>query len=137
MLYKDISVSIVRKADTINPRHSESSILTRKNGDLLLVWQRFEKSVHGTGDQAPSTIPMISSADGGDTWREEGVLVEQPDDCVNVYSPNLMRYRWYRGRPLLSHRPNNRRRMGSGRNEFARTCIKERAGNANTDSGGA
>lgn len=91
VLYKDISVSIVRKADTMHPRHSEASILTRKNGDLLLVWQRFEKSVHGSGDQAPSTIPMISSADGGDTWREEGVLVEQQDDCVNVYSPNLIR----------------------------------------------
>ncbi|MDD4772733.1 MAG: sialidase family protein [Eubacteriales bacterium] len=91
MLYKDIAISTVRKADIQNPRHSEASILTLKNGDIMLVWQRFEKSTHGSGDQAPSTIPTICSADGGGTWRDERVLVERPDDCVNVYSPNLIR----------------------------------------------
>lgn len=91
MLYNNISISTVCKADELNPRHSEASIIKCKNGDILLAWQRFEKSDFGSGDEAPSTIAMIKSKDRGNTWQDERIIVPRTDDCVNVYSPNLLR----------------------------------------------
>ncbi len=91
MLYKDIHISTVRKADESNPRHSEASVITCGNGELLLAWQRFEKSAFGSGDQAPGVISLIRSKDRGISWRDERVLVRCPEGAVNAYSPNFIR----------------------------------------------
>jgi len=89
--YYDSEIITVCKADEDLPRHSEASIVELNDGSLLMAWQRFERSRFGSGDEAPSTISLMNSADGGRTWSSFRVGVERGDDCVNVYSPNFLR----------------------------------------------
>jgi sialidase-1 len=56
-----------------------------------MAWQRFEGSKYGSGDEAPSTISLMNSSDGGRTWGNFRIIAERDDDCVNVYSPNFLR----------------------------------------------
>ena len=90
-IYYDREIITICKADEKLPRHSEASIVELNDSSLLIAWQRFEQSKFGSGDEAPSTISFMDSADGGRTWGNFRVAVERGDDCVNVYSPNFIR----------------------------------------------
>ncbi|MBQ3141373.1 MAG: exo-alpha-sialidase [Clostridia bacterium] len=58
---------------------------------MLMAWQRHEKSTFGSGDQAPSTVSLAESGDGGLTWGNQRVAAGMIEGCVNVYSPSLYR----------------------------------------------
>ena len=90
-VYYDIEISTLLKATEDNPRHSEASIIELKDGTLLMAWQRYEKSIHGSEDNAPGTISMMNSADGGRTWNNFRIVVNREEGDVNVYSPNFLR----------------------------------------------
>ena len=90
-IYYDREIINVCKADEDFPRHSEASIIELNDSSLLMVWQRFESSRFGSGDQAPSSIPMMNSSDGGRTWNNLRIAVDRDEECVNVYSPNFLR----------------------------------------------
>lgn len=87
----DLSKRTIVTATENFPRHSEASILELKDGQLLIAWQRHEKSGFGSGDQAPSTIALMNSGDNGVTWNHFRIAVEMIPGCVNVYSPCLYR----------------------------------------------
>jgi len=89
--YYDQEIITVCKADQDLPRHSEASIIELKDSSLLMAWQRFEHSRFGSGDEAPSTIALMNSSDGGRTWGNFRIVAERDDSCVNVYSPNFLR----------------------------------------------
>ena len=91
MRYKDFSIHTVAKGTEELPRHSEASILELADKSLLIAWQRHERSKFGSGDQAPSTISLMNSYDGGATWCNQRVAAAMIEGCTNVYSPSLYR----------------------------------------------
>ncbi|NLD87957.1 MAG: exo-alpha-sialidase [Clostridiales bacterium] len=93
MFFRDIQTSFIAKTSESNPRNSEAAVIRCRDGSLFIVWQCFTKSKFGSGDQAPASLKCKRSYDNGRTWTDERVLVEKSDDCVNLYSPNLIRLR--------------------------------------------
>lgn len=90
-IYYDKTITTICKADKNFPRHSEASIIELKDSSLLLAWMRFEDSPFGSGDRAPSTISMMNSSTGGETWDNFRIAIERRKGSVNVYSPNFLR----------------------------------------------
>ncbi len=90
-VYYDKTITTICKADKDFPRHSEASIIELRDSSLLLAWMRFEDSPFGSGDRAPSTISMMNSSTGGETWDNFRVAIERRKGSVNVYSPNFLR----------------------------------------------
>lgn len=90
-IFYNKEIITVCKADEKFPRHSEASIIELKDSTLLLAWQRFERSAFGSNDDAPGTITLINSADGGRTWTNCRVAVGREDGSRSVYSPNFLR----------------------------------------------
>jgi len=89
--YYEREIINVCKADRDLPRHSEASIIELKDSSLLMAWQRFEASPHGSEDNAPSTISLMNSSDGGRTWSDFRVVADRDEESINVYSPNFLR----------------------------------------------
>ncbi|MCL2306611.1 MAG: glycoside hydrolase [Planctomycetaceae bacterium] len=105
-VYTDREIITVCKADQDFPRHSEATIIELEDSSLLIAWQRFEESKFGSGDQAPSTIPLMNSSDGGRTWGNLRIVAERQDETsANVYSPNFLRLR--NGEILLCYKEYN------------------------------
>lgn len=98
-IYQDVKIYYARKADEKSARHSEATIIERKDKNLLMVWQNHYRTSIGGGDEAPSVLSMAISSDNGATWQNERTVAEMKDGCVNVYSPNLFRLK--NGRILL------------------------------------
>ena len=90
-VFYDVHTYTAFKADERNPRHSEGSVIELKDKSLLLAWQCFEFSSRGSGDNAPATISLANSYDNGATWINRRVVAERRDNCVNCYSPALLR----------------------------------------------
>ena len=90
-IYKNLNVYTVRKADETYARHSEASIIELKDGRLLMVWQRHMRTPIGAYDAAPSALAMAFSDDEGKTWKNERVVAQMIEGCINVYGPNLIR----------------------------------------------
>ncbi|MDZ4861299.1 MAG: exo-alpha-sialidase [Candidatus Hydrogenedentes bacterium] len=80
--------TVLASATAERPRHSEASIVPLKDGSLLLGWTEF----YG-GDSADHGAAQLSgriSKDGGLTWGEQFVLVEN-DGGRNVMEVNFVR----------------------------------------------
>jgi len=91
-VYYDQEIITVSKADKDFPRHSEASIIELNDSTLLMAWQRFEGSKHGSEDTAPGKIALMNSSGGGRTWNNFRIVAERQDEnSVNVYSPNFLR----------------------------------------------
>ncbi len=88
---KQLQTHTVAKATGMYSRHSEAAMLNLNNGDILMIWQRFENSPFGSNDYSPSTLVSSVSRDKGYTWEEPRVLVTPEPGDTNVYSPNLIR----------------------------------------------
>lgn len=74
-----------------HPRHSEPAMIELKDGSLMIVWQEYDGSGLGAEDNAPGHLSTMVSRDGGRTWGDYRVLVENLPGDVNVYSPSLIR----------------------------------------------
>ena len=77
------------------PRHSEATAVQLNNGDILLAWSKFqvERRPDGrllSGDNARAHIAGLISRDGGYTWEDEHVLVENTAG-LNVMAPAIRR----------------------------------------------
>ncbi|MDQ1257841.1 MAG: Exo-alpha-sialidase [Candidatus Hydrogenedentes bacterium] len=73
-----------------NPRNSEAAIIPLKDGSLLLGWTEFYAS--SGADHGPARIQGKVSKDGGRTWGEKRVLIENDGGC-NVMEVNFLRLR--------------------------------------------
>ncbi len=92
MIYKSIETKYLIKASDGNPRNSEASIIKLNNGALFLVYQHCYESKNGSNDHALNSLNVLYSYDEGITWQDERVLINTPENCINVYSPNLFRF---------------------------------------------
>ena len=89
--FYDFSKRTVIHATEEEPRHSEASVLELTDGILLMAWQRHLKSPMGSLDESPSNISLMNSYDQGQTWQDMRIVSEMNGNCVNVYSPSLIR----------------------------------------------
>lgn len=74
-----------------NPRNSEGSFATLKDGRIIFAWTRF--CGKDWADEASATIAVRLSSDGGDTWSEQNRTVVADDGGCNVMSVSLLRLR--------------------------------------------
>jgi len=71
-----------------NPRNSEGSFVTLKDGRILFVYTHF---TGGAGDNAAAHLAGRFSSDGGRTWTAEDVVVVPREGGMNVMSVSLLR----------------------------------------------
>ncbi len=72
-----------------NPRNSEGSIVTLKNGDLLFVYTHFIGK--SGGDHATARLDARRSTDGGKTWTQQDTIVLNNEGKMNIMSVSLLR----------------------------------------------
>src|ERR1700761_3681630 len=70
-----------------HPRNSEGSFATLKSGRLIFYYSQF---YGGSDDGSSCRIAGIQSDDGGRTWSEPRIIVENTNDN-NVMSVSLLR----------------------------------------------
>ncbi len=92
-MLRNLEISTAYAASDEFPRASEGSVIELLNGDLFMIFQRFEKSPLGSDDFAPDRLVSIRSSDGGRTWDRPRIEAEPDPGDVNVYSPCLIRLR--------------------------------------------
>lgn len=74
--------------DANNPRNSEGSFITLKDGRILFIYSRFEGS---SSDHAPAKLMGRFSSDNGKTWTREDQLIIDREGDMNVMSASLLR----------------------------------------------
>lgn len=73
-----------------NPRNSEGSFVTLKNGQILFAYSRFCGSSDWS-DHATAEICARVSSDNGDTWSEHDTVLVPNEGGCNVMSVSLLR----------------------------------------------
>ncbi len=83
---KDISLEL--KAGPDNPRNSEGDFITLKDGRLLFIYTKYSGA--SASDHAPAQLSGRYSADGGNTWSKDQLIVDQEGE-MNVMSVSILR----------------------------------------------
>ena len=86
--FKDATVSPVLPPGPGNPRNTEGSFVTLRDGRILYAYTRF---TGGTGDHDSASIVGRHSSDGGRTWSREDVAMLSGEGAMNVMSVSLLR----------------------------------------------
>jgi sialidase-1 len=73
------------------PRHDAPTIVELKDGRLLLAWMEHTGGKLIGHDQAPCNIASKISEDGGMTWKDRRILVENDPRDANIHFPNFLR----------------------------------------------
>lgn len=71
-----------------NPRNTEGSFVTLRDGRILFAYTRF---TGGTGDHDSASIVGRYSSDGGRTWTRDDVPIVTGEGAMNVMSVSLLR----------------------------------------------
>jgi Neuraminidase (sialidase) len=71
-----------------NPRNTEGSFVTLRDGRILYAYTRF---TGGTGDHDSASIVGRYSSDGGRTWSGEDTPILTREGAMNVMSVSLLR----------------------------------------------
>ncbi|MGV8090499.1 MAG: sialidase family protein [Mangrovibacterium sp.] len=74
---------------TDNPRNSEGSFVTLKDGRILFVYSHYTGD--SSSDHAPAFLAGRYSADGGKTWTMEDEIIVPNEGGMNVMSVSLLR----------------------------------------------
>jgi len=84
---KEVVLSLAPSED--NPRNSEGSFVTLKDGRILFVYTHF---TGGTSDHANAFLAGRYSEDGGKTWTtEDEVILSNDEGDMNIMSVSLLR----------------------------------------------
>lgn len=90
-MIRNLKIDTVYKGTDEYPRSSEAALIELDGSELFIVWQRYEKNIYGSEDNAPNKLVSMRSPDSGKTWHDFNIeVVPKPGD-VNVYSPNLIK----------------------------------------------
>lgn len=71
-----------------NPRNSEGSFLWLADGRLLFGYTHY---TGGDADEAPAHLAARVSADGGETWSAEDLMLLENEGAANVMSVSFLR----------------------------------------------
>jgi sialidase-1 len=111
-----VEKSLVVTATPEAPKHGEQTVARLKDGSLLLLWSEFVREDmlpvaerpppsplrrDPTGDDGYARISGKTSSDGGRSWSEPRVVVDDKDALVNCISPSITRMK--DGRLLLAY----------------------------------
>lgn len=83
----DVIESVIAEASEESPRNTEGDVVVLKDGALLAAWSEF---YGGSRDDSAGRIAARVSRDGGRTWGEKRVLVENTGQ-ENVMSASFLR----------------------------------------------
>lgn len=72
-----------------NPRNSEGSFVSLKDGRILFVYSHY--TAGSGGDHDPAHLSGRTSSDGGRTWTMEDRLIVENEGGMNVMSVSLLR----------------------------------------------
>lgn len=72
-----------------NPRNSEGSFITLKDGRILFAWSRY--TGEDWGDHCTADIAACVSSDGGLTWESDYRIIVPNEGQCNVMSVSLLR----------------------------------------------
>ncbi len=86
-----IDVFTVVEAPAENPRHGSATIVELKDGRLLLAWMEHVGGDTIGHDHAPCNVASMISNDGGYTWTDRRILVENNPGDVNIHFPCFLR----------------------------------------------
>ena len=62
---QEIRYSTIAKSGPANPRNDTASVIELNNGELLVLWHKYEASAEGGADLARCRIHAKTSADQG------------------------------------------------------------------------
>ena len=72
-----------------NPRNSEGSFVTLKDGRIMFAWSRYRGK--DWSDEARADIAVRFSSDGGNTWTAKDRIIIRNEGRQNVMSTSLLR----------------------------------------------
>jgi sialidase-1 len=87
----------VAEATPERPRQDGASIVELNDGSLMIIWMEHflaptsGKEHAGGDDHAPCHIASMISRDGGHTWTDYRIFIENNPDDVNIHFPCLLR----------------------------------------------
>jgi len=128
-----IEKQLVVTATPAAPKHGEQTVIKLKDGRILLLWSEFLREDmlppgqrpppsplrrDPTGDDGYARISAMTSTDGGATWSQPWVAVDDKDALVNCISPGITRMA--DGRLLLAY---SWRSGGNGETNYG-NCAK-------------
>ena len=101
-----VEKQIIAPSTAYSPKNTEGSAIHLTNGDILLTWTQFididqmpedQHPPYSAKRRAPTTddgyarIVGIISGDGGKTWSQPRVYIDDRDAAINTMSPALTR----------------------------------------------
>ena len=86
-----IDIITVVEANAGYPRHDSASIVELTDGRLLLAWMEHVGGELIGHDHGPCNIASMISSDGGRTWTDRRILVENHPDDTNIHFPCFLR----------------------------------------------
>lgn len=87
----NIDVFTLFEANDDLPRHDSASIVELNDGRLLLAWMRHTGGDKIGHDEAPCDIASMISSDGGATWGDFRIFVENNPGDANIHFPSFLR----------------------------------------------
>ncbi|MBR5308795.1 MAG: exo-alpha-sialidase [Clostridia bacterium] len=72
-----------------NPRNGEGTFLRLRDGRIMFAYSKYKGN--SWGDDCMADIAAIFSDDGGETWKDERIIVEHTDYAINCMCPSLIR----------------------------------------------
>ncbi len=88
-----IDVFTVADAPPDRPRHGSATIVELNSGQLLLAWMAHIGGDTAGHDHAPCNIESMTSNDGGYTWDDRKVFIENQPTDINIHYPCFARLR--------------------------------------------
>lgn len=86
-----LDITTVAEASKDFPRHDAATVIELVNGSLVIAWMEYAGSDLIGHDHAPCNIASMISCDGGYTWSDRRILVENHPDDANIHFPWLLR----------------------------------------------
>ena len=85
--------SIIGPSSSEAPRNDTASVAPLGDGSIMAVWHKYRPNPEGTSDFGTADIACKTSRDGGITWGDERILVENAEGDNNVQAPALRQTR--------------------------------------------
>lgn len=87
----DMNIFTVAEAPPELPRHGSATIVELRDGRLLLAWMEHRGGDTIGHDHAPCNIASMISRDGGCSWTDRRILVENNPGDINIHYPWFLR----------------------------------------------
>jgi len=89
----DIKIFTVAEAPPELPRHGSATVVELRAGRLLLAWMESLGGDTIGHDHAPTQIATMISRDGGYSWTDRKIVLENHPGDINIHYPCYLRLR--------------------------------------------